>query len=288
MSAFLRSLPACCLTLIGSGICLAQQVGGAANTPAPAAPAAPVPVAASTAWQPDNRLILSGDASTLTGTNGGDGGSATYLQQLSPDALVGVAAEYQSLYTANWAFGSLSAAFSHALTANTRWSAHAEIHEGEGHSAGQRFDYGIEALGVGSSLPAGFAVDLEERQIDVATSHGSLPKVTLSKGWGTHWLTTVAYAYSYGGNLDTRFALARVDFYSGFVNLLAGGSLGHVNPVVVNIDGVLQAQTRRLNEEFAGVTKSWGRFELTALGDEINLEGSRHFIGTLSATLHLH
>ena len=285
MIARMRAVLSCGLTLVGS-TCLAQQVSGV--SPATASPES-APVANTSAWQPDDRLILSGDGATLTGTNGGGGGSAAYLHQLSPDALVGLAAEYQSLYTANWAFGSLSAAFGHALTASTRWNVHAEIHEGAGHTAGQRFDYGIEALGVGSSIPGGFALDLEERQIDVATSHGSLPKAALSKNWGTHWLTTVAYAHSFGGNLNTNYTLARVDFYSSFVNLLAGGSIGRVNPVVVNIDGLfLESQTRHLNEGFAGLGKSLGSCDLMLLADEIDLQGSHHFIGTLAVTLHLH
>jgi hypothetical protein len=285
MIARMRAVLSCGLTLVGS-TCLAQQVSGV--SPATGSPES-APVANTSAWQRDDRLTLSGDGATLTGTNGGGGGSAGYLHQLSPDALVGLAAEYQSLYTANWAFGSLSGAFSHALTSSTRWDVHAEIHEGEGHTAGQRFDYGIEALGVGSSIPGGFALDLEERQIDVATSHGSLPKATLSKNFGKHWLTTVAYAHSYGGNLNTNYTLARVDFYSSFVNLLAGGSIGRVNPVVLNIDGIFEAtQTRHLDEEFAGLGKLFGRCDLMLLADEIDLQGSHHFIGTLAVTLHLH
>jgi hypothetical protein len=285
MIARLRAVLSCGLTLVGS-TCLAQQISDA--NPATSS-AESAPVANTSAWQRDDRLTLSGDGATLSGTNGGGGGSAGYLHQLSPDALVGLAAEYQSLFTANWTFGSLSGAFSHALTASTRWDVHAEIHEGEGHTAGARFDYGIEAVGVGSSIPGGFALDLEERQIDVATSHGSLPKAALSKNWGKHWLTTVAYAHSYGGNLNTNYTLARVDFYSSFVNLLGGGSIGRVNPVVLNIDGIFEAtQTRHLNEAFAGLGKSFGRCDLLMLADEIDLQGSHHFIGTLAVTLHLH
>jgi hypothetical protein len=280
----LRTLLACAVTLVGSS-CLAQQVSGVSPATSPPQSA---PVENAPGWQRDDRLILSGDGATLSDTDGGGGGSAGYLHQFSPDVIVGVAAEYQRLYTASWAFGSLSAAFSHALTMNTRWDVHAEVHEGEGRVASQHFDYGIEAIGVGSSIPGGFALDLEERQIDVATSHGSLPKASLSKSWGKHWLTTVAYAQSYGGNLNTNYALARIDFYSRILNLLAGGSIGHVNPVVVNIDGLLQPQTRHLNEGFAGLGKSFGRTDLALLADEIDLQGSRHFIGTLSFTVHLH
>jgi hypothetical protein len=264
------------------GSCPAQE----SPTPATPAPAA-APTAGASGWHPDDRLILSGDGATLSGTNGGGGGSVTYLHEPSPDTLIGAAVEYQHLYTADWAFGSLSGSYSHALTATTRWNVHGEIHEGEGRNAGESFNYGIEAIGAGASIPGGFALDLEERQIDVATDHGSLPKAALSWAAGPRWLATVAYAHSFGGNLNTEYTLARVDYAGGFLNLLGGGSTGHVNPVVISIDGLLEGQSRHLNEAFFGVTKPFHRFDLTLLADEIDLAGSKHFVGTLSGTLHL-
>jgi hypothetical protein len=231
--------------------------------------------------------MISGDGSTLTNTNGGGGGSIGYLHSFSPSAIVGAGVEYQQLYTADWTFGSLNAAYSHPLTQTTRWDIHGEIHEGGGHVAGAPFRYAIEAFGVGSSIPGGLAIDLEERQIDVATDHGSLPKVTLAKAWGTHLLTTLAYAHSFGGNLNTNYTLARVDLYSPVVNLILGGSIGRVNPVVLSIDGLLQGKTLHSNEVFAGFGKRIGKFELSLLGDYIDLEGNKHFIGTLSGTWYL-
>lgn len=256
----------------GSDLSLAQDAASGSATPL---------------WHPDDRLTLSADGATLSGTDGGGGGSIGYLHELSPNVLIGAGVEYQSLYTADWTFGSLNAAYSHALTSSTRWSVHGEIHEGAGRTAGESFQYAIEAFGIGTSIPGGLALDLEDRQIDVATNHGSLPKAALSKAWGTRWLTTVAYAYSVGGNLNTEYTLARVDYYGGFLNLLAGGSVGRVNPVVLSIEGLLEGQTRHLNEVFAGVTKPFHRFEVTLLADEIDLAGSKHFVGTLSCTLHL-
>ncbi len=281
MKATAASRWVCGIALGAAAVCRAQQPGTASG---PAAGAVSTPLAPAA---PADRLILSGDGATLTGTDGGGGGSAGYLHAFSADALVGVGVEYQRLYTADWAFGSLNAAYSHALTATTRWSVHGEVHEGEGHTAGSFFRYGIEAVGAGSSLPGGLALDLEERQIDVAGNYGSLPKATLSKVWGTRWLTTLSYAHSVGGNLDTSYTLARVDYTGTHFNVLAGGSLGRVNPVVLNINGVLEGQTRHLNEFFFGLTKPFGRFDLSLLADEIDLEGIRHFTGTLTGTWYL-
>jgi hypothetical protein len=57
---------------------------------------------------------------------------------------------------------------------------------------------------------------------------------------------------------------------------------------VVNIDGFLEPQTHHLDEEFGGLSKSFGKCDLMLLADEIDLQGSHHFIGTLAVTLHLH
>jgi hypothetical protein len=241
----------------------------------------------------DNRVTLSADGATLTGTSGGAGGSVGYLQQVGPDALLGLAGEYQRLAGAYWAFGSLNAAFSHALSGRARWNVHADAHEGDGNTGtsavrrGHSFRYAIEAGGLGVTTPAGFAVDAEERQFDVQSSHGSLPKVTLSQSWGRHWLTTIAYARSAGGNLDTEYGMARIDFYGRGFGLLGGASVGRVTPAVVNLAGVLQPQAKHLSEPFLGISKSIRRVDLTLLGDDFRLAGITHFTVTLNLVVHV-
>jgi len=286
MSTARIAWPILCLAAIPAG-CLAQE--SAANPPsttAAAPPAAPTPPAAP-AWRADDRLIISADGATLTDTGGGGGGSIAYLHQSSADLSFGAAAEHQRLAGAYWTFGSLSGAFTHRLTDSVRWSVHGEVHEGAGHTGEHSFDYGIEALGV-SATTHGMTADLEDRQIDVDTNHGSLPKLTLSKAWGNSWLTTVAYAYSFGGNLNTEYSLVRVDFYQPGYSLLAGGTFGRVNPAVINVNGLLLSEAKHLAEVFAGVTKPLHRIDLSLLADEIDLPGSKRFTVTLTATLHLH
>src|ERR1019366_9097356 len=63
------------------------------------------PIAPSTS---DDRIALSADGSTLTGTNGGGGGSVTWLHNFDADTLAGVAIEHQTLFTSNWTFGSVN------------------------------------------------------------------------------------------------------------------------------------------------------------------------------------
>jgi hypothetical protein len=249
--------------------------------------APPPPLSAAALWRPDNRVFFGADWDTLSGTKGGYGGNIGYLDEPTVSTLVGVGVEYQNLAGSYWSFGSVNAAFTHALTTNSRWSLRAEAHEGDGRTGGQDFNYSIVAGGLGLSLPGGVALDAEERQIDVDTSHGSLPKLGLSKAWGTHLLTSVAYAESFSGNLHTSYGLTRVDFYSRFVDLLVGGDFGRVNPTVININGVLQPEARHLKEVFAGVTKPIHRVDLTLLGDDLNLAGIKRFTLTLNSTVHL-
>jgi hypothetical protein len=258
------------------------------SSPAAAATAAPAAsTSAQSEFKPDDRLLLSGDGATLSGSKGGGGGSLGFLHQATAQLLLGIGGEYQRLADSHWEFGSLNAAFTHALTTNSLWSVRAEGHEGAGRSAAHRFGYSIVAAGLGVAVPGGVGFDLEERQIDVDTSHGSLPKVTLSKSWGKHWLTALAYARSYGGNLNTEYGLARIDFYGPGVNLLAGGSVGRVSPAVLSVNGVLQPQARHLKEGFFGITAPLPRVDLTLLADDIDLAGIKRFTVTLNMTVHL-
>jgi hypothetical protein len=264
-----------------------QPPQGAASTAAPPAPPPVAPPPASAAWEPDNRVTLGGDWATLTGTRGGEGGNIGYLQQFTPHTSVGIGAEYQRLASAWWAFGSLNGAYSHALTDHSTWDFHADAHEGRGESNHRFFGYDIAGAGLGVAVPGGVSLDAEDRWLDVDSSRGFLPKLTLAKSWNTHWLTTLAYARSYTGNLNTSYGLARVDFYGRGFNLLAGGDVGRVAPAVLNIDGVLRAEARNFTEVFAGIGKTISRVDLTLLGDRIDLLGIKHLTVTLDLTIHV-
>jgi hypothetical protein len=290
----MKALPVVMLllaTLLWAARCMAQVSGGPSTTPGTQSSAATAATAPSTSatptWQPDNRLVFSGNGESLTGTRGGEGGSITYLGEPDASTLFGVAAEYQNLAGSSWAFGSVNAAYNQGQAGDWRWGLHADAHEGDGRTGSQHWDYSIVAGGAGFTLPVGLSLDLEERWIDVDTSYGNLPKLSLSQPWGPHWLTSFAYARSVGGNLDTAFGLGRVDFYGPGFNLLLGGSLGHVNPTVININGVLLPESRHLAEVFGGVTKPLHRVDLTLLADSIDLQGIERLTLTLNITVHL-
>ncbi|HWG77233.1 MAG TPA: hypothetical protein VN660_10640 [Steroidobacteraceae bacterium] len=285
------------LALACAGRAWAQPPATAQAPPTPPAPAnsttsatpvaPPATASAAPTWQPDNRLIISGDGDSLTGISGhGGGGSLGYLAEINPNALIGVAGEYQTLAGSHWAFGSLTAAYSHALTQSSRWNISGEAHEGSGQSGRTHFRYAIEALGGALTVPGGVTLSAEERQIDVDTSHGSLPKAGLSKAWGTHLLTSIGYAQSVGGNLATQYGLARIDIITSPIQFVLGGDFGHVSPSVLDIQGILLPQARRLSEEFVGLTTPTRHADFSLLADRIDLQGVVRLTLTLTATVH--
>jgi hypothetical protein len=245
------------------------------------APAAP------TQWQPDNRVVLGGSFESLTGIQGGGGGTLGYFSEPNQSTLLGVAADYQTLAGSSWAFGSLSAAYSGPITLSTRWSVHGDLHEGTGRTGSRDWDYSNVGVGGAVTLPLRLTVDFSDRQLDVETSHGNLPTVTLTEALTPHWLSSLAFAESVTGNLSTEYGLARVDFLAPSFGLLGGVSYGRVSPTVINIDGALTAIAYRLTEVFIGVRKRIRRVDLTLLADHVDLAGIQHLTVSVSATVHL-
>jgi hypothetical protein len=147
-----------------------------------------------------DRISLTGNGSTLTGTNGGEGGSVGWLHNFDANTLLALEAEHQRLGVAHWSFGSLSGATSSDL-GNGRYTFSGEAHEGAGEDGPHSLQYRIEALQVTGTYFHRLSVQLEARRIDVETLHGNLPKITVSYLWTPHWATSFARSDSAGGNL---------------------------------------------------------------------------------------
>jgi hypothetical protein len=259
---------------------------GGAGCPAPALADAPAPASAQQAAPSDDRLLLSANGSTLTGTGGGGGGAVGWLHEVNAGTLIGASAEYQTIANAHWTFGSLSGALTRG-SADARWSLYGEIHEGSGAIGTRTFDYSILTAGVTRMLPGGFSLQLEERQIDIDTSHGSLPKIGLSLVWNPRLVTGLQYAHSAGGNLGTEVFTARIDYYGRVSSVLVGAALGHTAPAVVNVQGASLPPVPQQREAFLGLSKPFGRVELLLLGDYLKLADSKRFTLTLNCTIHL-
>jgi hypothetical protein len=276
------------------GAALATLVAAAAraqSTPPPAAPSSAVstesePPTAPAASTADERLIFSGNGATLSGDHGGGGGSLTYLTNFAPGDVVGVGAEYQTIANSHWTNGVFNGALS-VGQGTFKTSFYVEAHEGAGDIAGDAFHYSIVAGGFITQLTSLLSAQLEERRIDIYTSHGNLPKLGLSLRVTPALLATVSYAESFGGNLGTKLGTARLDYSSRFVNWLAGVADGPVAPSVLNLFGQVLRPAPTLHEGFAGIGKSLGRTDWQLLGDFQDLEGIKRTTITLNCTLHL-
>lgn len=243
---------------------------------------APGAAAASTSV---DRIAVSGDGATLSGTSGGGGGSLNWLHNFDPDALVTLGGEHQKLGPAHWSFGSLSGALTRPL-GDGRYTFSAEAHEGSGVDGIHPFKYHIEAAGVTGTYFHQLSAMLEYRYIDVETTHGHLPKLQLSYLWTPHWQTTASYAVSAGGNLGSRLGSLRVDHYSPVVNLLAGGIYGQASATLLGVHIPIPGNV--LREGYAGVSKTFARrTDVTLTGDFQNLSGTKRTTVTLAFVFRL-
>jgi hypothetical protein len=246
---------------------------------------------ASPASNTDARLILTGDAEALSGAAGSDrggGGSVIGLYSFNPAALLGAGIEYQRIANAHWATGALSGSFGLGLdTPDTQL--YGEVHEGGGNDGVHPFRYSVAAVGVLTPWTPDTSVQLEERRIDVYTSHGNLPKLSLISRLTPNLLSTVSYEVSVGGNLGTRLGSARLDYVTNSLHAVAGAAGGRVSPVVVNLAGNLAgtAPSLSLAEGFLGVGLPFGRTEWLLLGDFQDISGTKHTTITLVCTVHL-
>jgi hypothetical protein len=130
-------------------------------------------------------------------------------------------------------------------------------------------------------------VQLEERRIDVDTSHGNLPKLGLSFHVATPLLVSASYADTTSGNLGTQISTLRVDYAGRGLNAFAGAAGGRAAPAVLNLLGQIVQPSPKLREFFAGVGRSFGRSYWQLFADYQDLEGVKHITITLLCTLRL-
>jgi hypothetical protein len=242
-----------------------------------AAAVCPKALAAST----DDRLLLSADGSTLTGASGGGGGSIAWLHNFNLNNLAGAAVEYQTIANAHWTFGSLNASTTFGQ-AGAKTSLYGEIHEGAGDINARRFDYSIVTAGLIRTVGPHLSLQLEDRQIDIDTSRGNLPKLGASILWGPRLQTAIAYQHSVSGNLGTHLVSLRFDAYGKRLNGLAGGAFGTGSPAVFNLQTGLIQPGGKLREVFVGAAKAFARSDLTVVADYLDLAGTKRTTLTLN------
>ncbi len=252
--------------------------GTATGTIAPAQGPSPPPQAPSTA---DDRIAFSANGSSLTGTHGGGGASLGWIHNFSSDTLLGAAAEYEALSVSHWSFGSLSGSMTRG-PGNQRYTFYGEAHEGAGDDGNKAFKYRLEAVGLSGTYFHRFTATVEDKQVNVETTHGNLPKLALSYLWNPHIQTQLSYQYSFGGNLGTRLTSGRIDIYGRGVNFIAGGAAGQASPSLLG--QLLTLPPHHLTEGYLGLTKPLPRLrsELTLIIDYQHLSGGsgETFVGS--------
>lgn len=241
----------------------------------------PAPASAS-----EDRLLFSADGATLTGGSGGGGVSALWLRTFAPQDVISAGGEYQQIANAHWTNGVLSGSL--RLGNGTPATAlYAEAHEGAGDIAQRGFHYSVVTAGVLNTPTQWLTVQLEERRIDVDTSHGNLPKLGLSFHVAKPLLLSASYADTAGGNLGTHLTTLRVDYVGAALNALAGAAGGRAAPAVLNLLGQIVRPSPKLTELFAGVGRSFGQSDWQLLADYQDVEGFKRTTITLLCTLHL-
>jgi hypothetical protein len=234
----------------------------------------------------DDRIVLSADGSTLSHTSGGGGGSAAWLHNFDADTLIGVAAEHQQLSVAQWTFASVNGALTFG-SANERYVVYADAHEGAGDDGPHPFHYAIEAVGLSGSYFKRLTALVEDKQIEVESTHGNLPKVGLAYLWNPHLQTSVSYSYSITGNLGTRLCGLRLDAFSPNLNYLAGAAYGPASAAVLGLD--FTVPVHRLKEGYVGVSRPLQRrrSEITLIADYQDLSGSKRATITVNYIFHV-
>ncbi|MFL6602673.1 MAG: hypothetical protein ACJ8R9_15250 [Steroidobacteraceae bacterium] len=238
----------------------------------------------------DDRIALSANGSSLTGTGGGGGASAGWLHNFDADTLLGVAAQYQALSVSHWAFASLSGAVTRG-PGDQRYTLYGQADEGAGRNGPNAFKYRIEGLGVTGTYFHRFSATLEDKQVNVESTHGNLPKLQLAYLWNPRIQTTVGHQHSFGGNLGTRLTTARIDVYASQLSFLAGGAFGQAAPALLGQvvtqqgpQGNITLAPHDLREGYVGIVKSFPqlRSELTLIADYQRLSGGEGMVGNVT------
>lgn len=234
---------------------------------------------------PDQRLVFSTNGSTLTGGSGGGGASAAWVGSIGPDAVFGVGAEYQQIANAHWTTGNFSGSL--RLPGQLKTHLYVEAHEGAGDIGNHPFHYTVASGGLLGQLTPEVTLQLEERYIDIDTSHGSLPKLGLTYRITLQLSATASFAKSFGGNLGTRLVMGRVDYIGTRFSALAGLAGGPAAPAVLNLQGAVISPGPQLHEGFAGIGRPFGRTDWLLIGDYQDVGGTKRTSIALTCTVHL-
>ena len=239
----------------------------------------------------DDRFTLMASGVTLSHTNGGWGAAAGWLHNFSADTIFGLGAEHQTIADADWNFGTLN--FSHGFgEAARRTTLYVEAREGAGKDNVHSYEYSIVAVGAYQNLTRQLTLQLEDKQINVDTADGNLPKLGLQYLWNPRLSTTISYSHSISGSLGTRIGSARIDGYGKTMTFFAGIANGQASPIIVgrqespSVPGTPNVPAKILHEYFLGAGRNFSRADTTLALDYVRLGGSDQVRLTFNCILH--
>jgi len=200
--------------------------------------------------------------------------------------VIGAGADYQQIANAHWTTGIASGSLA-VGQGQAKPHLYLEVHEGAGDIGTHAFHYSLAAGGVLAPLTPRLSVQLEERRIDIDTSHGNLPKLGLSFSVTPRLVASASYAYSVGGNLGTKLTTLRLDYSAKRLSALGGVVWGPAAPAVFDLFGQVVRPGPTLTEGFAGIGKPVGRTDWLLVGDYQDVGGTKRTSVTLACTVHL-
>jgi hypothetical protein len=257
-------------------LCGASLLAGALSSQA---------LAVDTSGKEDRFIVMASGSRLEAGsiTDNGWGASLGWLHNFNADTIFGIGGEHQTIGDADWNFGTLN--LTHGFgQADRRTNLYLEGHQGTGKDAVHDYDYGIWAAGLYQNLTHQLSLQLEDKQIDVDTVHGNLPKLGVQFLWTPHLSTSVSYAHSVSGNLGTRIRTLRFDGYGKTMNYFAGAANGPASPVIINLTTKIPPVI--LHEYFIGVGKTFSRTDMTTLLDYQKLGATERYTLTFNFTVH--
>jgi hypothetical protein len=251
---------------------------------ASAARAAPPPPAT-------ERLTFMGGGVDWDGAEDGGGGSIGWLHNFRSGAILGLAAEHQRLGDTKWTFGTFSLASGFG-SAERRSNLYLEVRQGGGDEPAHSFTYSTYIVGLVQNVTHQLAFQIEDKQIDINTTHGNLPRVGVQFLWSPKFLTQVAYSRSTSlepHSLGTKLWTARADYYGKWANLIVGGATGQASPIVFQEGTTTRIPGTGLNarEGYVGVTKPFSRVDVTLMGDYLKLGDFKRKMVTLNGAIYL-
>ncbi|MGH8584105.1 MAG: hypothetical protein ACREWG_15290 [Gammaproteobacteria bacterium] len=246
------------LSLDDQGQAVGAQVGSAAGT---------------------NAVIINGRIDDLRSDAVGGGGSLNFVHTTPSGNTVLAGLAGFDVGESRWGFGTLGGAF----RPRPPLTLQGEINYGSGHGEQGGFSYFIGKGGFHYELLAKrLYLKFEDQYFNIDDTQGHLLRGGVLVQVTSTLTADFDYAESVSGNLNTRFILGRLDFYSQWGRFLAGVATGRATPEI--FDGVVrrEADPQDTLEVFAGIAIPISRYEITLAVSHLDLEATSRTPLTLS------